>query len=225
MRNRLFVSGVILSVLYLGTLLWFLGDKIPGLAGKDLNEVGDFLAGAFSPLAFLWLVLGFLQQGRELKQGTDALLLQASELRCSVEQQKRMAESAAEQLAAQRNSPMAESQRHEEQFQARIIFKPKHVTRVSGLVTRYFSMINLGNDAIHLTMATGSAITGSAPYTLAMLKRADEHEFPIEFSQSDSDVHVELFLSYETIHGKVLLETYDLHVLGEETSIVRKAAS
>ncbi|MCR4376521.1 MAG: hypothetical protein NUV50_00305, partial [Rhodospirillales bacterium] len=28
------------------------------------NEFGDFLAGTFAPLAFLWLVVGLLQQGQ-----------------------------------------------------------------------------------------------------------------------------------------------------------------
>lgn len=52
-----------------------------------LNEVGDFLAGAFGPVAILWLVLGFFQQGVELRQGTEALKLQAAELKNSVVQQ------------------------------------------------------------------------------------------------------------------------------------------
>ncbi|WP_417552896.1 hypothetical protein [Marinomonas fungiae] len=33
----------------------------------DLNEIGDYLAGSFSPLAFGWLVYGYLMQNRELK--------------------------------------------------------------------------------------------------------------------------------------------------------------
>lgn len=45
-----------------------------------LNEKGDFLAGVFSPLAFLWLVYGYLQQGQELKLNTQALKMQADEL-------------------------------------------------------------------------------------------------------------------------------------------------
>jgi len=39
---------------------------ISGLLGKP-NELGDFLAGFFSPLAFLWLVLGYYQQQKEIK--------------------------------------------------------------------------------------------------------------------------------------------------------------
>lgn len=55
-----------------------------------LNEKGDLLAGIFSPLAFLWLVYGYLQQGRELKQNSESLRLQATELKNSVEEQKKL---------------------------------------------------------------------------------------------------------------------------------------
>ena len=62
------------------------------------NEWGDFFAGASSPLAFLWLVIGYFQQGEELGQNTKALeqqeralQLQVDELRQSVEQQNKSA--------------------------------------------------------------------------------------------------------------------------------------
>lgn len=64
------------------------------------NELGDFLAGSFSPLAFLWLVLGYLQQQEELQQNTEALRLQAAELKNSVDQYKEMVSIAREQLLA-----------------------------------------------------------------------------------------------------------------------------
>ncbi len=57
-----------------------------------LNEKGDLLAGIFSPLAFLWLVYGYLQQGQELKQNTKALTLQGDELRTSNESFKKQCE-------------------------------------------------------------------------------------------------------------------------------------
>lgn len=63
------------------------------------SAIGDFLAGAFSPLAFFWLVLAYHQQSKELRQNTKALQLQAEslghqvvELQNSVEQQKTMVE-------------------------------------------------------------------------------------------------------------------------------------
>lgn len=58
-----------------------IGDKKVLLAS---NELGDFLAGVFAPLAFLFLYLGYKQQGEELKQNTRALRLQADELRENV---------------------------------------------------------------------------------------------------------------------------------------------
>lgn len=48
---------------------------------SELNAIGDFFAGAFAPLAFLWLIFGFYQQGRGLKQNSKALKMQAKELK------------------------------------------------------------------------------------------------------------------------------------------------
>jgi hypothetical protein len=36
-------------------------------SSMPLNEVGDFLAGSFSPLAFFWLAYGYWMQNKELK--------------------------------------------------------------------------------------------------------------------------------------------------------------
>jgi len=40
---------------------------------QPLGEMGDFLDGAFAPLAFLWLVLGLFIQQRELARNNDAI--------------------------------------------------------------------------------------------------------------------------------------------------------
>jgi len=67
-----------------------MGAKFDELISLKLNEIGDLTAGIFGPLAFLWLVLGYIQQGRELRLSSEALLLQADELRNSVAQQCEM---------------------------------------------------------------------------------------------------------------------------------------
>ncbi|QNV68338.1 hypothetical protein F7661_22810 [Pseudomonas sp. CFA] len=90
MGKVLAVIGVVLTVAYALFSWWLVGDRIQLLRTMNLNEVGDFLAGAFGPLAILWLVLGFFQQGIELRQGTDALRMQAKELNNSVAQQYEM---------------------------------------------------------------------------------------------------------------------------------------
>lgn len=45
----------------------------------ELNEFGDFLAGTFAPLAFLWLVLAVILQSAELKEQRLALIAQLEE--------------------------------------------------------------------------------------------------------------------------------------------------
>ncbi|MGQ7814620.1 hypothetical protein ACUTAH_02905 [Metapseudomonas furukawaii] len=84
--------GIFLTVAYLGFVVWLIGNPVLDLRGLDLNELGDFFAGIFGPLAILWLVLGYFQQGIELRQNNVALELQAKELRSSVVQQTEMVE-------------------------------------------------------------------------------------------------------------------------------------
>ncbi len=50
------------------------------------EELGNFLEGAFAPLAFLWLVIGYFLQQKELEQNTDALRAQSVEIQRSAEQ-------------------------------------------------------------------------------------------------------------------------------------------
>jgi hypothetical protein len=50
------------------------------------DELGNFLEGAFAPLAFLWLVIGYFLQQKELQQNTEALRQQAEQMAESVQQ-------------------------------------------------------------------------------------------------------------------------------------------
>jgi hypothetical protein len=53
-----------------------------------------------APVAFIWLVLGFLQQGDELRLSTQALIYQVDELRESVEQQKQLVDASTKAVEA-----------------------------------------------------------------------------------------------------------------------------
>lgn len=50
------------------------------------DQLGSFLEGAFAPLAFLWLVIGYFLQRQELQQNTEALRAQAEEIHRQSEQ-------------------------------------------------------------------------------------------------------------------------------------------
>ncbi len=91
-RKQLPQIGLILSALYVAGLVLYLVVQGQNPAELKLNELGDFLGGVSSPLAFLWLVLGFFQQSREIRLSGKALSLQAREMRRSVDEHRRLAE-------------------------------------------------------------------------------------------------------------------------------------
>ena len=61
------------------------------VARMTLNEWGDFIAGAFAPMALLWVVVGYLQHGQELRLNTNALRQQQQELQRQADETKRQA--------------------------------------------------------------------------------------------------------------------------------------
>ncbi|WP_343344884.1 hypothetical protein WJT74_11175 [Sphingomicrobium sp. XHP0239] len=80
-RRRLPVVGLWCTGFYIVGLILYLWIQGQNPADLALNELGDFLGGVSSPLAFLWLVLGFFQQSREIRLSSQALHLQAAEMR------------------------------------------------------------------------------------------------------------------------------------------------
>ena len=91
-RRRLPLVGLLLTACYLIGLIVYLAVQGQNPADLKLNELGDFLGGVSSPLAFLWLVLGFFQQSREIRLSNQALHLQAAEMKRSVDEHRKLAE-------------------------------------------------------------------------------------------------------------------------------------
>lgn len=74
-------SWLLLGVIYISTSIgWGRIHLLPA------DQLGSFLEGAFAPLAFLWLVIGYFLQKRELEQNTLALRAQAEEIQRQAEQ-------------------------------------------------------------------------------------------------------------------------------------------
>ncbi len=75
------VAWLLLGAAYISTTIGW--DRFSDLPA---DQLGSFLEGAFAPLAFLWLVIGYFLQQKELQQNTAALHSQAKEIQRSVEQ-------------------------------------------------------------------------------------------------------------------------------------------
>ena len=74
-RDRQVQLGLILTALWLGAGVLYVAASMGWTAflRLPLGDLGDFLDGAFAPLAFLWLVLGLFLQQRELAANNRAI--------------------------------------------------------------------------------------------------------------------------------------------------------
>ena len=72
---------ILLGVIYISSNIGWVG-----FVTSPPDQMGNFLEGAFAPLAFLWLVIGYFLQQKELQQNTDALRAQSLEIQRSAEQ-------------------------------------------------------------------------------------------------------------------------------------------
>jgi hypothetical protein len=92
--------GTILTALYVIVWAFVVLMTWPDVKRLELNQWGDFFAGAMAPLALLWLVLGYFQQSEELRQNTEALRLQADQLKHQVEETRQLVKEASAQAEA-----------------------------------------------------------------------------------------------------------------------------
>jgi hypothetical protein len=176
MSRTLSILGVAITVVYLG-ILWFIFDgRMTEILLMRPNEIGDLLAGMFGPLAILWLILGFFQQGIELRQNTKALELQAEELKNSVEQQRELVNVTRSQMEAE-----LAVVRHEQELQKKnalplFVFHdainvgggPSHIIFNSGLE-------NVGNTATNVSISCSPEIKSISLRNFATYKRGERN--------------------------------------------------
>lgn len=80
--------GVSATLVWLALGFWYISTIVGWSEFVEQNapSLGSFLEGAFAPLAFLWLVVGFFLQQRQLMENTEAVKAQYLEMRRSAEQ-------------------------------------------------------------------------------------------------------------------------------------------
>jgi hypothetical protein len=203
--SRLRIGGLA-SVLWLfaaGTLLFL---KSPELSAMSPNAWGDFFAGAFAPLAFLWLVLGYLQQGEELRLSTAALRLQAEELRNSVEQQRALVEVTRQQVESDRATLAEERQSRDEEIRPALRLEYDNGSfRDDGHTTYVLAILNVGGIASDLT---GDVVHRDGRlqrvYTFPVLDRGARYGFSVEVSSPDQIDGCKLSVKYRDRLGRGL---------------------
>lgn len=168
----LIAAGGLLTLVWLGLLVTFVCLRWDKVLDLEPNAVGDFLAGAFAPLAFLWLVLGFFQQGIELRNSGEALWLQGEELRNSVQQQQQLVETTREQLAFERDQASRQKQDLLRRVQPafRLNYEGVHQNHDQA-VAHQFKLSNTGKECFDMTLLIESS--GETPVVQAGLFEKD----------------------------------------------------
>lgn len=90
---RLMLASL-LTIAYLAALSIYVSDTVgfSNLPSVSIERLGNFLEGAFAPIAFLWLVVGYFLQQKELAQNTRAIQMQNEEIKKTAEQAVRQSE-------------------------------------------------------------------------------------------------------------------------------------
>lgn len=142
------------TIIWVGIVGWVTFAKRAEFAGMPPNAIGDFLAGTVSPLALIWLVAGYLQQGKELRLNTEALRAQLTELSLYVASTAIIADSTKEQAAVAREAFNFEQQKSELAELARLgahkrAIRPNIVAQIRYIRNGQFSIEikNSGADA------------------------------------------------------------------------------
>ncbi|WP_027907716.1 hypothetical protein [Pseudomonas taiwanensis] len=173
----------VITLAYFSVMMWWVIQKWDEFSSLKLNELGDFLAGAFGPLAFLWLLLGIVLQGRELKASSEALKKQGEELAENVRQQKALVDVAERQWQAQLESH--ENQAKQFQLLVEPIFQLYSTTGGFSNGERYrdFSLTNMGVDCqrIEVFFRPESVEDKQLVFKQAVLKVGQLAQFSLSF--------------------------------------------
>ncbi|CAN7323829.1 hypothetical protein LJR168_001766 [Pseudoxanthomonas sp. LjRoot168] len=146
--KRITKFGVGISIAYIAIMTAYTMHELDDVLGMKPNEFGDFLAGAFGPLALAWVVVGYFQQGVELRQNTQALELQVKELQRSVAEQARMNELALSQHEFQVSKASREAMEAEAQYAALFSVNLFNPFQAKAPATSQFKILNSGSNVV-----------------------------------------------------------------------------
>ncbi|PTV59133.1 hypothetical protein [Pseudomonas putida] len=208
MRRALALCGALLTLVYLVGLWWLTSERLESLSLLELNAVGDFLAGAFGPLAILWLVLGFFQQGMELKQSTQALQLQGEELKNSVEQQRRMAELSLETLKLEQSNRLDQEKRFRAAQRPILTIESAHPILVDKAYVLECRVINDGAQVFGVEFYLDDGVSSNFQMSCRTLDRGQSEMVNVVWDSVSSRESLSLTITYTEQDGTAGAATF-----------------
>lgn len=173
--------GAALTLLYLSAVMFMILRGNVAIMELPPNEIGDFLAGASAPLAFLWLVLGFVQQGHELRNSAEALRLQSEELRNSVAQQRDLVEVTREQLTLEREYRIAVEEKNRRDAEPILSIAGGGYSKSGDDFTFRFNLFNAGATCVNVKINCPVPI--NSPVRLPALQRHEDAKITLKMKR------------------------------------------
>ncbi|MCF4997418.1 hypothetical protein GIW70_21270 [Pseudomonas syringae] len=197
----LFTSMYISAAIIIASLR---ADEVGSL---PLNELGDFLAGVFGPLAVLWLVLGYYQQGRELKISSQALVAQCVELSNSVSQQQKALEVSTDQMILAKAKHELEMLEVEESIRPRVdvAYVNSGISNSGEWLNFNFLIINA--PAYGLRIFWSDAGGEYEVLTAGYIGTQAREKFQVNFQKNDVCISFNITVSCKNVRGR----PYDYH--------------
>lgn len=216
-RNWVLVAAVLLTLGWAMVAYFMLSssapcrvdEKVVGfLECRSSNEVGDLLAGLFSPVAFVWLVAAVVMQSSELRAQREELCLTRREYeltRLEVEAQRKALES--QVVEARRNVELIGEQTAlfvKQQSAADMRLVDQTIDGFVEIIGDLFSRI-AGNTILHTRLNNGG--TGS----VKLPERTTEtYSHYIKKSVASFDTQVTKFIGYQGKQSVTKAFTTDL---------------
>lgn len=189
------------TAFYVGGAILIMGARFDDLIALKLNEIGDLSAGVFGPVAFLWLVLGYIQQGRELNISSKALQMQAAELKESVKQQTALVEAQQENL-----------RHYERSLEPLLDLKYVCSREIDGEYLESFEIRNFGSYCEGVVLCLYSNGVGNKPISIEPLHKDVVRGFLLNEMVGLFFQRFELKVQYRKLSGLENFQMFDIHV-------------
>jgi len=203
-RTKLAWLATSVWVLILVSLLW---AKLDGLEKLSLNEIGDFLAGATAPLAFLWIIVGYFQQNEELKQNNQALQLQIQELRLSVEQQRELVQVTREDVEMSKEDMRRKEEKEHRDAQPDFRFRVTGSSGGNQASKQNIDINNLGAKATNISFTVTPPLRIHAG-AIKFVDSGSKVSFALEVPNNLDNSAYSLLISYIDALGEKQEEKY-----------------